>query len=276
MNKNNFCPTLFIGIGEGSFYYTLRETYLHEQWVGGQGGYMNREVRSFHHRNLSQNLDEAITKAEELSTIFGTPLRVKKEELEMEMGEIKRATAEQMAERARRIKEAEIEYQQIKEEKFRLQMNTVAEGKYPFGQYLGKPFADAPASYINWFMKGEFEEGTVINEVKLALWRNHPDLALPEPDKEKLAGTVGKRATFNVTLIKEASFMRNTYAGYGYETVYVTTMVTDAGECLVCFSTSFGGTVGEKIKIKATVKEHSDYKGQAQTIVQRVKILEEK
>lgn len=32
---------------------------------------------------------------------------------------------------------------------------------------------------------------------------------------------------------------------------------------------------GEELKIKATVKEHAEYRGQAQTVIQRIAVLED-
>lgn len=274
---SKFIPTLYIGIGAQSNYYTLRETYLYEQWVGGQGGYMAKEIRSYHHKNLSQNLNEAIAKATEYSEFYGVELRVNKQDLEQEMNEIRRATAEQLARRkeeeANWKAEREAFYEQQKQERLTLQHQQISEGKFPFGPYANKPFTDAPVSYVNWFMKSEFEEGTIIHKVKLALLEKHINLLLPEPDKDKLVGEPGKRLAFVATVVKQAHFDRIGFNGWTIERVFVTTMVTNNSECLVVFSTAFYPEVGDTIKFKATVKEHSEYNGQAQTIIQRVTVV---
>ena len=55
---------------------------------------------------------------------------------------------------------------------------------------------------------------------------------------------------------------------------HIVIMRDDSGACVVSKG-AFYAEVGEKLTIKATVKEHDEYKGQAQTRVMRVKILEE-
>ena len=47
------------------------------------------------------------------------------------------------------------------------------------------------------------------------------------------------------------------------------------GACLVSKSGAFYAEEGEELKIKATVKEHAEYLGQAQTVVQRIAVLED-
>jgi hypothetical protein len=52
------------------------------------------------------------------------------------------------------------------------------------------------------------------------------------------------------------------------------TMATPERACLLAKG-KFNAQVGEKLKIKATVKRHDEYKGQPQTVVNRVKVIEE-
>jgi len=56
--------------------------------------------------------------------------------------------------------------------------------------------------------------------------------------------------------------------------LYIISMVDDeTGACIISKSTSFSAETGDKLTFKATVKAHDDYKGQAQTVVQRIKVL---
>jgi hypothetical protein len=154
---------------------------------------------------------------------------------------------------------------------------TLAEGVFPFGPWEGVPFRDADAGYVNWWMTKcpEFEEGSIVREVAEAVLAQCADRKLPVADPNMLVGEPKKRLDFEVVVTRNAHFDRPSFSGYGTDRTYVTTMVTEKGACLVCFSGSFSKPVGTRLKIRATVKEHSEYNGQAQTIVQRVAVSEE-
>jgi len=79
-------------------------------------------------------------------------------------------------------------------------------------------------------------------------------------------GTVGKRATFAVEVDRVAHFESM------YGIVWIVTMRDEAGNALVSKSTSFRAERGKKLTIKATVKEHSEYRDEKQTVIQRIKV----
>lgn len=92
-------------------------------------------------------------------------------------------------------------------------------------------------------------------------------------------GTPGERIKdIPVTVSHVAKFERENRYDYngGMETVYIVTMMDGAGHCFVSKSSHFGFavTAGDAFLLSATVKDHSDYKGMKQTIVQRVKTRE--
>jgi hypothetical protein len=96
----------------------------------------------------------------------------------------------------------------------------------------------------------------------------------------KFLGAVGERIEAVVTVERESSFYREnrfSYSRDGTEEVFITTMRTEAGNALVVMSPNFREAVGSKLKIRGTVKEHKDWKGEAQTVLARVKsqVLEE-
>lgn len=282
---STFTPQLYIDIGATGAYFTLRETYEHKRYIRGEGdmggavlngvyqGTVDVEVRSFHHYNLSQNADEAFAKATAASEAMGMELTTTRESLEMEMREIKRADAEQLAERERRAAQLQAEWDAERAARMQEKLDKIAQGVFPFGPHCDQKFEEASIGYLDWLMRkvADFEEGSLIRltaEAVLASWSH---VMLPTPDAELTVGEPGKRLQFSVTVVRSAHFERLAFNGYSVERVYVTTMVDASGACLVCFSTAFAPGVGEKLSIKATVKDHSEYKGQAQTIVQRVK-----
>ena len=272
----SFVPSLFIGIGETNAFFTLRETYLHEQWVGGQGGYMDKSVRSFHHFNLSQNSAEAFEKAKIYSEQMCIELKTSIEDLDQQTRDIKKASAEQLAERAAKFKAQQEEYEAAYRERVLERAAKIASGVFVFGPYQGQPFAEAPRGYLSWMMDKceSFEEGSVLRLTTESVLKLVPHLALPKPDKTATVGEPKKRQTFDVIVIGTRHFFKDSFSGFGQEICYVTTMVDkETNACLVCFSGAFSPKEGEEFKMKATVKDFSEYNGQAQTIVQRVTVL---
>lgn len=100
-------------------------------------------------------------------------------------------------------------------------------------------------------------------------------------------GEVGERITVVVTLANAYEYA--TYYGWRKQDNYIYTMTDEDGHVLVWKTTSFMAIDGQdergrycpyairkndKIRIKATVKAHGEYKEQEQTELQRVKIME--
>lgn len=88
-------------------------------------------------------------------------------------------------------------------------------------------------------------------------------------------GTLGERLRgLVVTVERLHSFTRPAFRGFGEDVVYIVTMRDAAGNCIVSKSQSFAAQVGERLTIDATVKDHGDFRGQAQTTIERVKVRE--
>lgn len=267
-----FQPKLFIGIGATNAYYTLRETYLHEVHIPGEG-----EERSFHHYNLSQDADEAIAKATEASREMGIPFECTKEDIEQEMRDIKRADAEEMERRRAAYEAQQKEWEAERAIWKTRQFETINAGFVSFGKYAGEAIETLPRGYLDWLVTKlpEFDEGSLLRELATVVRDHFAAYLPPKADPNKHIGEVGERLTLNVDVTRVSKYERpHAVAHWKMETVYIITMVTDDGACLVSKSTSFYAHEGDKLHIKATVKAHDDYKGQAQTVVQRIKIIE--
>jgi uncharacterized protein (DUF3820 family) len=274
MDKNNFVPNLVIGVGATSAYFTLRETYLHYFTVHG---FPMSEVRSFHHFNLSQDAEEAFEKAKNYSKQMGVPLRNQSaEELRTEMREIQRATAEEMEYRAKIQAEREARWEEERKEREKQKFDLIKQGIMPFGQYIGEKFSDLPMGYVTWFVKtrSEFEPESLIYALSVELEAQVPSMILPDPNPTATIGKEKQRLEMTVTVVRTVVFQQPSFSGYGMDAKCMSIMVEkETKACVVCFSTSFWPEVGKEMKIKATVKEFKDYKGQQQTIVQRIKVL---
>lgn len=86
----------------------------------------------------------------------------------------------------------------------------------------------------------------------------------------KHTGTVGKRQVFTATVVRVASFERPRFNSFGTETVWIVSMTDAEGNTLVSKSPAFHAEKGETLTFKATVKAHDEFRGERQTVVQRV------
>jgi len=273
-----FIPKLLIGVGLTGAYFTLRETYEHKTYIRGEGdmggcinngvyqGSVSVEIRSFHHCNLSQDADEAFEKAVVASEQMAIPLYTTRESLTAEMRDIQRSNAEQLAEHQRKMEEQNAFWKEQERIRMEQYLEVIAAGVFPIGNYAGKSFRDVPVSYINWYMNTKFDNELML-EIQKAVVATCEDLKLPATNPTQTIGSPGLRLEFkNVTVIRQGGF--NTDFGW----CNCITMVTSDGTCLVSMG-KFNANVGEKFCFKATVKSHKEYRGQAQTIVNRVKAI---
>jgi hypothetical protein len=163
------------------------------------------------------------------------------------------------------------------------------EGDYAYKQfckwdewgYIGKYYVELEA----W---EHFNLGAAIKSVRR--WIDE----VPTFENSQWVGEPKKRMELTLTLINDYSYERPSYSGYGYDMAYIYTLADDEGNCYVwkttnnCFmvssveaTTKDGREIwadriaekGDRITLKATVKEHSEYKGIKQTIINRPKVL---
>lgn len=99
--------------------------------------------------------------------------------------------------------------------------------------------------------------------------------------KSQHVGNVGERIELEVTYEGTATFERPSFRGFGTETVAIHRLRDDKGDLLVWKTTSALGVEidgkwysfeeGDRLKIKGTVKEHTEYRDEKQTVLLRVK-----
>lgn len=289
--ESNFQPNLFIGIGKDNHFFTLRETFLKE--LKNARGAVYHEVWSFHHFNLSQDADEAIAKATEVAERMGMPLRTSRAEITEQLDAIKRSTEQELREREERIARQQQEWEDTQAAHLARWHQQIRSGCFPdcfrnCGDAQGKwveyrlpsgftttvherPFENASTSYLNWLMDkhdaGAFEQGSLIAMTAARVAELCADKRFPKADPKRHCGTIGKRQEFDVTIVREF------YFDGAYGRSYFVTMITDDGCCLLSKG-RFTAKVGDHLRIKATIKDHDKYKGQAQTVVQRIALVE--
>lgn len=96
-------------------------------------------------------------------------------------------------------------------------------------------------------------------------------------------GEPKQRMEMELTLVRDYSYERPAYS-YGWETAHIYTLADADGNCIVWKTTSWldcgdgdgyrQAEVGDMVRMKATVKEHGEYKGTKQTVIARPKVME--
>ena len=93
--------------------------------------------------------------------------------------------------------------------------------------------------------------------------------------KSQYVGNIGDKVDLDVVLEKRAWFEVKSFSGFGTDTMHVYTFRDEQGNALVWKTTS--GTNAEKgtmVHLKGTIKEHSEYDEEKQTVLTRCKITE--
>lgn len=91
--------------------------------------------------------------------------------------------------------------------------------------------------------------------------------------KSQYIGEVGDKVELDVILEKRAWFEVPSFRGFGTDTMHVYTFRDDQGNALVWKTT--GGTdaeTGTRIHLKGTIKAHSEYDDEKQTVLTRCRI----
>lgn len=301
-NEPNFTPTLLIDIGEHGHFYTLRETYLHKRYVPGEGpmgnavlngvyqGHIEYETRTLHIKNLSQDPAEAYSKACAYASMVNLRLVTGEAELQGMLEEVKRRSAEEIEESIRLGRLATMRrnlgYSQDRDYQTMLKLQTNGGvHNFDFGKHAGEPIlkvAEFDRGYLEYLLarQAEMDEDGLnrYDHSLLNAQMQHALEAVEEPPESQYFGALGKRTNGIVATIKDVKeIFGHSYSYYdsGVKSLY--TLVTDAGEVLVLFTTSSLGSRGEKIRFNAMIKKHDEYRGVRQTTIQRptkVEVLE--
>lgn len=91
--------------------------------------------------------------------------------------------------------------------------------------------------------------------------------------KSNYIGSIGGKVDTQVILERAAWFEIPSFGGYGTDRMYIYTFRDDGGNAMVWKTTKgimFEG--GELVRLKGTIKEHSEYKDEKQTVLTRCKV----
>jgi hypothetical protein len=77
------------------------------------------------------------------------------------------------------------------------------------------------------------------------------------------------------TYVGSGQWEQKSYVGFGTQTMFAHSFKDDNGNKLVWKTTSYmSGDGGERVLLKGTIKDHSEYDGEKQTLLTRCKIQE--
>lgn len=259
----------FVSTGDKSAMYTLRIMYeAWSQW----GGKPTKYLKDVYYVNLSTNSADANAKALLYCKELGIPLRG---DASFDLNEIKRRKAEELAadrekaEAAQRQRDLEFE-QQIAEAR-KVFENAVLEGVFQTGKYLGclaSDVAKVDIQYIHWLAEHPISEGIATKfDINIQIAKDY--IAKHEVRKPDYVGVVGEEIELELTLVSG-------YVTHGAFPSIIWTAQTDDGDIVKFFSVAKGFKElknGDRFKVKGTVKDHSEYRNQKSTLLNRPKLV---
>lgn len=158
--------------------------------------------------------------------------------------------------------------------------NTDTFGKLPMDidKYVKKQQAADRAQYralVQWELDApkRAEAERVAEEARIAerleRQRREEELAAKRAVSQHL-GVVGERLTLTLTVRRVSTYEKRSFHGNSTYTAHVVSMVDAAGNVVVWFADYHKQEVGAVLTLRGTVKAHDEYKGERQTVLQRV------
>lgn len=95
---------------------------------------------------------------------------------------------------------------------------------------------------------------------------------LAEKAISQYIGSVGERMSITATYIRSAYFEVPSFRGYGTETMFVHTFKADGNVIVWKTSKALNLECDKEVEITGTVKDHSEYRDEKQTVLTRCKI----
>lgn len=166
-------------------------------------------------------------------------------------------------------------------------LDLIAKGTMPFGKHFGQAIVDIPVEYFaNWYLDGDIDtkrSDSVKEHIRLqVISRRDEFMAVVEANKAAQAqrdaeleakrsksshvGQAGDRIdiTATITVVKAID-------GF-YGISYFTILENSKGDVFKYVGSAELGEKGQTITMKATVKDHAEYDGVNQTVINRPKL----
>lgn len=130
-----------------------------------------------------------------------------------------------------------------------------------------------------WRIANERAEWSDAQRAAILKWKANSEARDAAKAASDYVGTIGERITARVTVERVGGYYRQRFGSYSandQEYVYIVSMRDENGNTLVVKSANFRAEKGETFTLKGTVKEHSTYNSERQTVLQRVALVEQK
>ena len=251
----------YLGTGEKTMMYTLRVQWFEKVMFEGEHVTLERDS---YIQNLSTNKHSAVQKAAEMGYTIELPL--------FDLEEIRRNDAEKIV-RLREERELKEETERIAKEDALISI--IKLGKFPFGKFREQNFEEADTSYIIYWLKSDPQDSVTRSLVSMlrVKFKNLVKILDMKANGEYFGNPKTRYQNIKGTIIEKFSFM----GFYGWNTVMK--VISETGELLVYkgagnleMPNGDYPEIGDIITFAGTVKEHSQWKDENQTMVQRVKL----
>lgn len=248
-----------IWTGGGNGMYTLRQL---------NGYYPDGGERFVHVKNLSRDPHEALRKAQEHIRAEGGDVDALLEDFNPEKVSGLNTWGECNPQR-------------------QADLNLIAKGTMPFGKHFGQDICDIPIEYfVNWYLDGDIDtkrSDTIKEHIRLqVIARRDEFMAVVEANnaaqaqreaeieakrsKSSHVGKIGDR----INITAKISIRRVIDGFYGI--TYFHILENSEGDVFKYSGSADLGDKGDTITLKATVKDHAEYQGVKQTVINRPKL----
>jgi hypothetical protein len=255
---------LFIHLEDGARRFTLRKTAR-----TGDGS-----STSLHVDLLTSKLGTSLAKAYEYAKEMGLELQydparnIFPPDLDAIAQAKRDAKADKKSARQKIIDDRQAAFDKARQDRRAASELSLENGIYPFGKYNGERI-DSQPGYANWMVekKATFEKGSLLEYAVGVIERKYAHLLAKaesvyapghRPEKEKT------RIQIKGTVIRSMSFSSD------YGITYWIFIKDETGLCVVAKG-GWWADEGTEVDVVATIKTKETYKGQDQTVVNRVK-----
>lgn len=267
MTLPTFQPSLFIQLGKKGNYYTLRQTYRATRVIEGVEYFDH--VGSEYIKTLSQNADVALTKAQDYAKKVNLPLKDIRD-LNVKTNKIKRIDKASLPQYS--AEEQERLNREFKEKHIAHINNVLEKGQIPFGQHKGRPISEVSQNFLTWLIRehADTPENSPYymsdKAITARFIKQHKELYIYSQDK---VGEVGERKDFSVRIISQKiiPIKNNPFA----DRTVLYTFIDEQNRILITFTPRLLGKDGDRINFRATIKEHSKFNEQTQTVLSNLR-----
>ncbi len=266
----DFTPHIFISLGESNRRFTLRKTALQTTTDDRQ------HVISIHIQNLSSKLDRSLQMAWDYAKEYDVEFKYDPErdlfpadldEFNRIKKEKKKAARQEKIDAAERQKSA---YEEEKAARLQAKIKQLEEGTYPFGKHLDEKIEDHPG-YAAWLVskKDEFEKGSILHHAANIIETNFKHVLEAKTTESYVPGHRPEKVSTRIHIKGKVQQVMSFPGYYGYS--YWVFIKDENGLCVIAKG-SWHAEKGDEVNITAHLKAKEVYKGQDQTIVNRVKV----